>query len=96
MAAYDSLVASLEELTLAQMIRLAARAGDDVEKSTSGEPAKRVDVERIDRLLYFLWYGQAPARSTPADLMQFHSLEARLRTREDWPFERPHHGGGRH
>jgi hypothetical protein len=87
---FESLVSSLEELTLAQMIRVAARAGDAAEKTVGAEDTRRADVERIDRLLYFLWYGQVPERTTATDLMCFQALEARLRRTSKWPFEGPH------
>jgi hypothetical protein len=90
MGDFESLVSSLEELTLAQMIRVAARAGDAAEKTARTETSRRVDVERIDRLLYFLWYGRVPERTTATDLSCFQTLEARLRRTSEWPFEGPH------
>jgi hypothetical protein len=90
MGEFESLVSSLEELTLAQMIRVAARAGDEAEKTAGITTTRRADVERIDRLLYFLWYGQVPDRATATDLTCFQALEARLRRTSEWPFEGPH------
>jgi hypothetical protein len=90
MGDFESLVSSLEELTLAEMIRVAARAGDEAEKTAGTETTRRADVERIDRLLYFLWYGQAPERTTATDLICFQTLAARLRRTSEWPFEGPH------